>query len=86
MHDEKSTSVDTNNNNTTSQIDFYKNIANRDEIKAILARYEIEIEKDVEELEHFCEIMADIKEESSHVPNIATVIERMVYHVLNTTK
>jgi len=61
--------------------DFYKHITNRDEIQAILDRYEIDLEKDVEDVQHFCEIMSDIKEESSSVPNIATVIDRMVYHV-----
>ncbi len=65
--------------------DFYKHISNRDEIQAILDRYEIELEK-VEDVQHFCEIMSDIKEESSSVPNIATVIDRMVDHVVNTTQ
>lgn len=65
--------------------DFYKNITNKDEIEAIMDGYQIDIEKEVEDLQHFCEIMSDIKEERSHVPNIATVVERMTYHVVNIT-
>ena len=66
--------------------DFYKHISNRDEIQAILDRYEIDLEKEVEDVQHFCEIMSDIKEESSPVPNIATVIDRMVDYVCGSSQ
>lgn len=63
--------------------DFYNGVTNKDSIQTILDSYEIEIEKEREDVEHFCEIMSEIKEDYSHVPNIATVIQRMSFYVVN---
>jgi hypothetical protein len=63
--------------------DFYNNVTNKDDIKTILDLYEIEIEKEREDVEHFCEIMSEIKEDYSHVPNIVTVIKRISFYVVN---
>ena len=63
--------------------DFYKSVTNKDEIKTIFDLYEIEIEKEREDVEHFCEIMSEIEEDYSHVPNMAIVIKRMSFYVVN---
>jgi hypothetical protein len=63
--------------------DFYNNVTNKDDIKTILDSYEIDIQKEREDVEHFCEIMSEIEEDYSHVPNIVTVIKRISFYVVN---
>ena len=62
---------------------FYNGVTNKDSIKTILDSYEIDIEKEREDVEHFCEITSEIEEDYGHVPNMAIVIKRMSFYVVN---
>jgi len=65
-----------------TSVDFYKDIDNHLQIKAVLEQFEIEYENE-NDVEFFDELMSGILEEYPTVQNLKVVLDRILVHIVN---
>jgi len=62
------------------QVNFYKNIHNREEIETLLRPYSIQ--ECMSDIEFFPELVQDLIEDHAHIENLDKVLDRMLSHSL----